>query len=103
LLQHYPEHNGPEPVYIAVTTDPLHWRIVWRLYQTENGSNFQDGGTDTTGVGWKVLEVVKPTGTFQYRCSYRRFEGSALYYQLFFVGDVDAESRGAIAELMPDE
>jgi hypothetical protein len=62
LVQH-PEPDGKLMVSIAVTTDPIHWRIVWPAFNQQN-----------VHTGYKVIEVVHSSPTdpeFKYRFSIR--------------------------------
>ena len=83
MLAPFPEHNGNEDVYIAVTLSPLHWCIVWYLYEgTDNPTTFNK--VSARRIGYKVLEAREIDGVLVYRCSFRDLFGSGGTYLLTY-------------------
>jgi len=102
VLQSFPEHLGDEDIYIAVSKGPLHWRIVWHLYEGTNDPQTFNKATCEL-AGYKVLEVKYVNNRVMYRCSFRGLGGSSKNYKLFHIGRMDSETRAAIPYLVLED
>lgn len=93
VLSQYLEREGREKIFLAVTTKPIHWRIVWKAYAAGHAEH----------VGWKVIEVVleEDSPEFAYRFSFRSSELSRTLskYTFFELGELNQVSRDALGFL----
>jgi len=98
-MDRYSDPNRAEDIYVAVTTNQWHWRLVWQIYNKEEipaGTNSPAIPPDTQLSAYKVIEVLHdPPSSKEWvlRYSARGLTGSSQNWTLFRVGTAEKIPR----------